>query len=206
MRANRSWRHALRRGTILGSVVSIHLLLLALVMGPSTFHWSYRDTETSRDVLQVDFIVPLRPSPKVSLHHDHRSTRSHRAPVIVQRHKAVVKHENRASKPFLDLHLNMVLPERAESSATTDGGFSSALQAASRTKPLRIPGSDVAIVQGINLQPVQSIQTTLLGLGKAMRCRSIARARTLPLSEKIEDHITPQELNKASDEAGCGTD
>ena len=190
------WFAALRRGVILGAVSALHLGLLALLFGPVTPRWPS--------------------SVERSEHHDALSIRLVAAPAKPRRASSV-------SRPLMPVRLLprqtstlRAIPDATAAPAPAPiiatvappvvaGNYHSPLLSGRSGMTLwptipRLPGSDVARVQGITFQARSSLKQVVRAMTKGSRCKYTR----MKMAGMANQFITAQLTDRALEADGCG--
>lgn len=190
----REWFAASRRGAVFGVVIALHLALLALLFGPVTPRSPTTDDRSEHhQALLMRLLVdaprprpanPLPPTPAKPMR---------RWPSVT----AAV-----STNPAVPAH--SAQPQVVEPT-TVAGDYHSPLlggrarAAVSSTMP-RVPGSDVAGVQGLILQASSSLKQTVRAMTKGNRCKYTR----MKMANSANQFITGQLMDRALEADGCG--
>jgi len=188
-RAHSAWRAALRRGVILGSVTTLHLVTVALVLRPMPPYRSARTAIHDDDeALHLSFVArPDRPRPASSPPRPRRPRAMHPAALVTTQPPHTVIANPSASVPDGDFG--------DYRSAALDAGLRD-----TQTSRVRLPGSDAPLRRGIQLRTAPSLQQVVRVMTTTSRCKY----ERMKMEGSANQFVTRQLVERALDADGCG--
>jgi len=188
------WRHAVRRGAILGGVAALHLALLMLLLQLPPYRPASSSLR-SDDALRIRFFPrPTRPS--VARHKTVAAPR----PFPVMR-RAASGAASPTTPPVLPRPSGIALPPAdATPPDYRTGSFDTDLAGARPSGTPRLPGSDAPLRTGIRLQVRSSMKDVVHAMTVSNRCKY----ERMKMQASTTQFITPQLMERALDADGCG--
>lgn len=188
------WRAALRRGGILGLVISLHLGLLALLFGPVAPRPPHSHAPpANRGVLRIRLVTqirarsPARPMPRRS-----RQARP-ASPSLALTTATPVQ----AAEPAPAVRLIGASAVTDDYQSPIQGGRSGA---GAPPTQVRLPGTDIARVRGISLDDKPGLQQVVRRMAGASRCKYVR----MKMEHSTNQFVTAQLMDRALEADGCG--
>lgn len=188
------WRTALRRGGILGLVISLHLGLLALLFGPvAPRPPPPYALPANQGVLRIRLLTQIRAhSPARPMPRRPRQARPASPSLALTTAMPV-----QAAEPAPAVRLIGASAVADDYQSPIQGGRSGT---GAPPTQVRLPGTDIARIRGISLDDKPGLQQVVRRMAGASRCKYVR----MKMEHSTNQFVTAQLMDRALEADGCG--